>query len=389
MALSAAEYRHAIDLLLHEAPETARLGYTLLQNHPKDLRQAAPALMVVAQLGTDYDLCAELVDHLYQQQYLPYLQWKSGFELFFVPYESIQELRELMPQLLEQHEQVRELIAPFILQNAHYSEYYFQVAYLLQSQLNDHYEQASRFYRYAIQGRPDDPRSYLNLGTLYRDQIKDYEASAACFRSLTERYPQNDHAYYLLGMVCVDYLKNCPEEAIQALECSLELMPYNGDAHFLLAKAHLQKGDQAAYVQLLEQGLHDFPHNKKGMLMAAAYHWREGRDSNRAEELYRQLLEGYPDEALALGQLADLLVEERQDYRQAQEYYSRALELYHNPQYLLPCINLLVFHLDDMDTAAYYYTRWLSLSKEEQQSACFSDQQLADFVQAEQRLHQY
>ncbi|KPL18247.1 MAG: hypothetical protein AMJ92_08945 [candidate division Zixibacteria bacterium SM23_81] len=109
----------------------------------------------------------------------------------------------------------------------------------VQSLLN----QAVATYDQGIKAHPDDQDFAYNLGVLYAQEFKNYQAAAPLFRKVTELDPTDVDAWYNLAtaQLALDDI----ESAQPSLEKVLELEPENGTAWYQLGVIYIKRGMRA------------------------------------------------------------------------------------------------------------------------------------------------
>lgn len=103
--------------------------------------------------------------------------------------------------------------------------------------------QAVAIYNQGIEAHPEDQDFAYNLGVLYAQEFKNYQAAVPLFRKVTELDPSDTDAWYNLAttQLALDDI----EGAQPSLEKVLELEPDNGTAWYMLGVIYIKKGMRA------------------------------------------------------------------------------------------------------------------------------------------------
>jgi len=104
-------------------------------------------------------------------------------------------------------------------------------------------DKAVVYYNQAIEGYPEDKEFYLNLGILYFQNLKNFQAASPNFRKVTELDPDDANAWYNLAITHVAL--NDIDGAKTMLERVIELEPDNADAWYQLGVIYIKKGMKA------------------------------------------------------------------------------------------------------------------------------------------------
>jgi tetratricopeptide (TPR) repeat protein len=206
-------------------------------------------------------------------------------------------------------------------------------------------------------------RNYVNFAMDTRfeeEKRRDYlEKATLVAKKLLSLYPENNAAYFTLGMV--EHLQNRTDQAVNYYKKGLELQPYVADMHNNLGLAYLSKGDfkkaakhflAAVYCnyrhpQFLERfataSLHAFGYKetkkrvKEIIQNFGLYHYPyvyivlgwlafQGGDLNLAEACNLEVLK-LQEKHLAAHRNLAIIYYRKREYQKAYEYYSKVLDL--------------------------------------------------------------
>lgn len=119
-------------------------------------------------------------------------------------------------------------------------------------------EKAVGYYRKAIQLHPDNIELYEDLANCYED-MKMISKSVAVYKSYTDRYPDDEYGWYLLGLI--QHRHQWYKSAVKSFLRSLEVYPEYQDAAISLAHTYTEMGEYVkaylAYTRVPEDP--DFP----------------------------------------------------------------------------------------------------------------------------------
>ena len=114
---------------------------------------------------------------------------------------------------------------------------------------------------------PDNGKAHFGLGMVLSDRSAEHDRALLHLRRAIDADPSNPTAFYLLGRVLI--LKEDLEEALAALQRSLELSPDLADAHYRSALVYARLGDREAARR----------HQESFQLLSSAQDEREARET--------------------------------------------------------------------------------------------------------------
>lgn len=103
--------------------------------------------------------------------------------------------------------------------------------------------QAVTIYNQGIEAHPEDQDFAYNLGVLYAQEFKNYQAAEPLFRKVAELDPTDADAWYNLAIA--QLALDDVEGAQPSLEKVIELEPENGTAWYQLGVIYIKKGMRA------------------------------------------------------------------------------------------------------------------------------------------------
>lgn len=394
MALTIQERAQALRLFLHEAPENARLGYTLLSAHPDLLPLFTWEFLVVAHLSTDPLLKTELNEWL-DRHLDPQIRQDRQAALEVYDIHHLHRLKSYsdadVDGIIADHEPHKELLASIVLQNKTFTLLYLEIGYWLHRRAKLHLDFAQECYERVLEAHPDHLVVRYELAALHRTHTKDYALSAQYYRAIIDRAPDADRAYYQWGLLYIHYAEEHYLQAIIWLQKACALQPKEPTYFLQLAIAH-QKAELFPELEaLFQEGVERFPKYAPLMVQAANYWGEEAGELDRAEELYLRAIKADPRYVYALGNLAEFYADQRQDYAQAERFYYQTMRRQLHPYFMTNFISLLILHIGDMAAGKKYYLKRAELDTEQRREVEkeLSEQQLLEYQQAEDQLLQW
>jgi tetratricopeptide (TPR) repeat protein len=171
--------------------------------------------------------------------------------------------------------------------------------------------------------RPDDlDLRYLGAELAFQaDQLGTARRYAS---ELVAKQPDIARSHYIAGLV--EWKENRHEEAIAALKKAAVIDPRDSDVWMALARVQDDYGDFDAMIAALDEGLRALPdHPVLQFELATAHQSRD--DDKKANELYRAILNRYPDHLLAMNALGLNLAANKTTLDEARKLITRAYEL--------------------------------------------------------------
>ena len=175
------------------------------------------------------------------------------------------------------------------------------------------YEDATALYRSLVEARPDDGRTYAELGLSLAAQGR-YSGALRAYQDAVRRgeksaliYARLGHAYQALG-----HLQENLQAAQAAYRASLQLMPAQAEVRYQLARVEARLGRDAEARTLMEQALDAAP-NDTGIRADLAALYREAGQRELARAALVEGLatrDGGGEEAVLHYELGRLLWEE-------------------------------------------------------------------------------
>jgi tetratricopeptide (TPR) repeat protein len=133
------------------------------------------------------------------------------------------------------------------------------------------FAEAAEEYRKALEGNPDDPVAWGNLGTAL-ERLGDAAGAEQSYRRALDLAPEDGRVRQSLGTLLAS--RGRAREGIEHLEAAVRLLPDSRDARFNLAQALAETGDPAKALAQYDQVLALAPQDlgaryQKGMILLA------------------------------------------------------------------------------------------------------------------------
>ncbi|HYG64684.1 MAG TPA: tetratricopeptide repeat protein [Thermoanaerobaculia bacterium] len=146
------------------------------------------------------------------------------------------------------------------------------------------FAEAAAEYRKALEGNPDDPLVWGDLGTTL-ERLGDAAGAEQSYRRALELAPEDGRARQSLGTLLAS--RGRAREGIEHLEAAVRLLPGSRDARFNLARALAETGEPTKALEQYDQVLALAPQDlgaryQKGMMLLAL-----GRPGDAVAELDR------------------------------------------------------------------------------------------------------
>lgn len=128
---------------------------------------------------------------------------------------------------------------------------------------HDDYLSAVNLFRYALRKRPDSANAHNNMGISLSNLGKEYYRQAAfSLRKAISFNPLLGEAYKNLGRV-LDQMKQARycQEALDAFETAVKLLPHDADALYMLANFRISLGQPAEALALYQKAMQLAPDN--------------------------------------------------------------------------------------------------------------------------------
>ncbi len=167
--------------------------------------------------------------------------------------------------------------------------------------LNEDHDGAIETLEKVLQIDPDNGDAHFGLGMVLSDRSAEHDRALVHLRRAIDADPSNPTAYYLLGRVLI--VEEELEEALAALQRSLELSPGLADAHYRIALVYARLGDreaarrhQESFQQLssAQDGL-EARQTRLGVLRNAASAALTSGDAEAFRQAVDELLQAEPD----------------------------------------------------------------------------------------------
>ena len=167
--------------------------------------------------------------------------------------------------------------------------------------LNEDHDGAIETLERVLQIDPDNGKAHFGLGMVLSDRSAEHDRALVHLRRAIDADPSNPTAYYLLGRVLI--VEENLEEALAALQRSLELSPGLADAHYRIALVYARLGDreaarrhQESFQQLssAQDGL-EARQTRLGVLRNAASAALTSGDAEAFRQAVDELLQAEPD----------------------------------------------------------------------------------------------
>ena len=187
---------------------------------------------------------------------------------------------------------------------------------------NGDFKNSISYLNKAIALNPNDVSAYLELASVYLDNSESENAVKILTQIL--RLAQNDPSIHLfLGLA---YEKtNQLKEAIDQYKTVLELAPDTLPINALIGKACFKNNDYKCAINNLNKLSASYPqHLRSKLILAYAYHYE--KDFPRAEEMYKEVLEGLSSDPEIWFNIAKVQVGQGK-YENAQSSIDQAIAL--------------------------------------------------------------
>jgi len=172
----------------------------------------------------------------------------------------------------------------------------------IEQYLNEDHDGAIVTLERALRIDPDNAKAHFGLGMVLSDRPDESARAHEHLQRAVELDPANPTAYYLLGRVLI--AEERLEEALAALEQSLELSPTLADAHYRIALVYARLGDRESarnhqeQFQQLSRAQDDAEarETRLGVLRNAATAALAGNDPSAFRVAVDELLQEDPDD---------------------------------------------------------------------------------------------
>lgn len=162
---------------------------------------------------------------------------------------------------------------------------------------------------------------------------RDYDRSLQCLSKVTAKEPDNRTALFMKGFIYKE--KGDTASAVTLLRKVSDLYPDYAPAFEELGVLYATVGDPLA-VEYLETAIRLQPNNTNALYALAMFHQEHG-EMEKAEELYRKMLDINENSADAWHNLGYIELTHYHDYTRAIEYFDHALES--DPQHPQALVN--------------------------------------------------
>ncbi|NPB07312.1 MAG: tetratricopeptide repeat protein [Aquificae bacterium] len=191
------------------------------------------------------------------------------------------------------------------------------------------YATAEEVAREFLEMFPDRVEPYLSLYHLYKFSGKEDKA----LQIIEKAYEQFPHNRQVILFLTDEYLKR--KEFKRAEKLLREFIKNNPDVplpYYLLGRIYLLQGRSSEGIRYLQKALEVQEHYTPAVLSLGKF-YEEKRDFTKAEELYREVLEEDPDNAVILEKLGKLYIASNR-IREAKKIYEKLLQISpENPNY--------------------------------------------------------
>jgi tetratricopeptide (TPR) repeat protein len=182
---------------------------------------------------------------------------------------------------------------------------------------------AKAVFEQGLTANPDSLQLTTALVILDFTEGRKGEALKRC-QDLTARRPDDPAGHFLTGRVIA---RDDPAAAEKAFQKAIDLNPLWQPAHNALTALYLRQGQKDKAIQRLQAAIAADDRNIGAYLTLAQLHM-EGQEFDRAMDVYRQVLDQYPNLWPALNNLAFLQSEnsrDNEDLEMAREIAQKAL----------------------------------------------------------------
>ncbi len=162
--------------------------------------------------------------------------------------------------------------------------------------------------------------NWLNYGDFLSGEGKKEEAKAA-YKKAVELDPQNIDAYYKLGVLESNNIK----EAEKYFRKIIEIDPsYKTDIYYNIGVLYSMKNDEKKMIENMELAIKEDKYNMKPYYFLAMY-WEEKSEYDKAINVYKRFLEVEENEEI-LNKIAELYLAKK-EYENAEKYFLKTLEI--------------------------------------------------------------
>ena len=170
---------------------------------------------------------------------------------------------------------------------------------------------------------PGNDETYLQLGTLYREQAEFQQAEMYIKKALKIN-PRNIRGHLELGRLYQDHQWKF-QQAEEEFKKALKLNPGNYEAYHKLGRLYLDQGKLQQAEMYIKKALQINPGNDLAYIQLGEIHRGQGK-LQQAEEVFKKALKISPGNDRAYYQLGELYREQGK-LQQAEEEFKKALKL--------------------------------------------------------------
>jgi tetratricopeptide (TPR) repeat protein len=212
-------------------------------------------------------------------------------------------------------------------------------------------DKAIGIYEEMIQASPDpDARLYFLLINAYRIH-RQFDKALSLGKEQFEKNPDNTDLGIVYARTLADYGKT--REGAEILSKLLQSDPLNVDIYVNLSQVYLQgkEYDDAKNV-LYRAADRDLDSERLKFQLATVY--ERQKDFDRAESLFKEILEKNPNNAVALNYIGYMLADRGVRLQEALQYVKEALAIDPNNGAYLDSLGWAFFKLNDLENAEKY-----------------------------------
>jgi len=199
-----------------------------------------------------------------------------------------------------------------------------------------------------------DPKFSPQLANAYRVD-RQFDKALALGKQLYEKDPSDIHTAVIYARTLAD--ANKAREGAEILSRLLQSNPMNVDIYVNLSQVYLQDkkyGDAEKILLRAEEKKLENESDKERLKFQRATVYEKQKDFDRAESLFREILQANPDNAVALNYIGYMLADRGVRLEEALKYVQGALAIDpHNGAYL-DSLGWAFFKLNDMENAEKY-----------------------------------
>ncbi len=403
------EKKNLSRLLLSPDDNNVELGLELLSHHKDVIPELHRELVVIAHLHAIPEIrtkSANLLTLCFDKS--KRLKWTNAFKVFhdLAYYSNKSSLRHI-----DNHEAMRPTFEPFIVQNPNYASfygsaavkmnYYSKVPVISKKEAerifapnpipNRPISLTEAYLRINLKANPDDLEALSCLSRNVLGKIKECLPEAIQILEKVNSQRPNDTST-LTSLAALHEKNNAFEKTYDYYKQTIVLNPNSPYYKNLIVSLCTYKLHKEPYISEAESYLlerKEKESTKSHFYVALGnFLWLARKDYEGCEEAYLKGLEYGPTNTDLLGNLAELYVDEFQDYDMGWHYYQKTLEQNCSGYQLINIVTFLTLHKKDYSLAKEIYKTLKEKynNKEVSRESFLSEKQWSKFLEAQETL---